>query len=88
MEARLVPVHVLHITADLRFISDICTLFLATRTLANLRIAYLRIGYLVGNPEVVNSDYISHQDCPPQLLQYDITIDDLTSVTDLIADIP
>ena len=35
--------------------------------LGNLRIAHLGIGYLVGNPEVGNSEYISHQDWPPQL---------------------
>ena len=32
----------------------------------NLRIVHLRIGNLLGNPEVDNSEYMSHQDCPPQ----------------------
>ena len=33
-----------------------------------LTLAHLRIGYLVGNPEVGNSEYMGHQDCPPQLV--------------------
>ena len=33
-----------------------------------LTLAHLRIGYLVGNPEVGNSEYVGHQDCPPQPL--------------------
>ena len=39
-----------------------------------LTLAHLRIGYLVGNPEVGNSDYMGHQDCPPQLLCFVCTI--------------
>ena len=34
----------------------------------NLRIAQLKIALLGGNPVVGNSESISHQDCPPQLL--------------------
>ena len=33
----------------------------------NLTIAHLRIALLGGNPEVGNSEYINHQNCPPQL---------------------
>ena len=35
-----------------------------------LRIAHLRIAHWGGNPEVGNSESISHQDCPPQLLSF------------------
>ena len=33
-----------------------------------LTLAHLRIAYMVGNLEVGNSEYMGHQDCPPQLL--------------------
>ena len=33
----------------------------------NLTIAHLRIALLGGNPEVGNSEYMDHQNCPPQL---------------------
>ena len=36
----------------------------------NLTLAHLRIAYMVGNLEVGNSEYIGHQDCPPQLQHY------------------
>ena len=34
----------------------------------NLTVAHLRIGHMEGNPEVGNSEYMGHQDCPPQLV--------------------
>ena len=34
----------------------------------NLTLAHLRIGHMEGNPEVGNSEYMGHQDCPPQLV--------------------
>ena len=33
-----------------------------------LTLAHLRIGHMEGNPEVGNSEYMGHQDCPPQLV--------------------
>ena len=33
-----------------------------------LTIAHLKIALLGGNSEVGNSEYINHQNCPPQLL--------------------
>ena len=33
-----------------------------------LTVAHLRIGHMEGNPEVGNSEYMGHQDCPPQLV--------------------
>ena len=33
-----------------------------------LTIAHLKIALLGGNPEVGNSEYMDHQNCPPQLL--------------------
>ena len=36
--------------------------------LVNLTLAHLRIGHMEGNPEVGNSEYMGHQDCPPQLV--------------------
>ena len=35
--------------------------------MVNLTVAHLRIGHMEGNPEVGNSEYMGHQDCPPQL---------------------
>ena len=32
----------------------------------NLTIAHLRIALLGGNPEVGNSEYMDHQNCPPK----------------------
>ncbi len=36
--------------------------------LITLTIAHLKIALLGGNSEVGNSEYINHQNCPPQLL--------------------
>ena len=45
-----------------------------SQLLITLTLAHLRIGYLVGNPEVGNSEYVGHQDCPPQLLCFPIFV--------------
>ena len=37
-------------------------------TLITLTIAHLKIALLGGNPEVGDSEYMNHQNCPPQLI--------------------
>ena len=37
----------------------------------NLTVAHLRIGHMEGNPDVGNSEYMGHHNCPPQLQHLD-----------------
>ena len=72
---QVVPLRILVYYTDLTVLDNFCSHIksikltsLTSLSTITLTIAHLKIALLGGNSEVGNSEYINHQNCPPQLL--------------------